>query len=50
VPAVLGASVVTVGHGVGTSDAITAAVAAVVVFAVRMLGVWRDWHFPVARG
>ena len=49
VPAVLGAAVVTVGDGVGASGAATAAVAAVVVFTIRVLGVWRDWHFPVAR-
>jgi uncharacterized membrane protein YeiH len=49
VPALLGAAVVCLGDGVGASAAATAAVAAGVVFAVRMLGVWRDWHFPVAR-
>ena len=49
VPAVLGAAVVTLGNGVGAPGAATAAVAAVVVFTIRVLGVWRDWHFPVAR-
>jgi uncharacterized membrane protein YeiH len=49
VPAVLGATIVTVGDGVGTPVNATAGVAAVAVFALRMLGVWRDWHFPVAR-
>lgn len=49
VPAVLGAAVVTVGDGIGASGAATAAVAAMVVFTIRVLGVWRDWHFPVAR-
>ena len=49
VPAVLGAAVVCVGDGIGTQGATTAGAAAAVVFAVRMLGVWRDWHFPVAR-
>jgi uncharacterized membrane protein YeiH len=49
VPAVLGAAVVTLGDGVGAPGAATAAVAAVVVFTIRVLGVWRDWHFPVAR-
>ena len=49
VPAVLGAAVVTVGDGVGASGAATAALAAVVVFTLRLLGVWRDWHFPIAR-
>jgi uncharacterized membrane protein YeiH len=49
VPAVLGATVVTVGDGLGTPASATATAAAVVVFVVRMLGVWRVWHFPVAR-
>ena len=46
VPAALGAAVVAVGDAL---DADLLVVAAVVVFAVRMLGVWRDWHFPVRR-
>ena len=50
VPAILGASVVVIGDGLDLRAAPTAAVAAAVVFGVRMLGVWRDWHFPVARG
>lgn len=49
VPAVLGACVVCAGDGLGAAASLTAALAATVVFAVRMLGVWRDWHFPVAR-
>jgi uncharacterized membrane protein YeiH len=49
VPAVLGATIVTVGDGIGTPGNATAAVAAAAVFALRVLGVWRDWHFPVAR-
>lgn len=49
VPAVLGAAVVTTGDGLSLRSGPTAAAAAVIVFAVRMLGVWRDWHFPVAR-
>lgn len=49
VPAVLGALVVCAGDGLGAGGAATAALAAGVVFAVRVLGVWRDWHFPVAR-
>jgi uncharacterized membrane protein YeiH len=48
VPAALGAAVVTIGDGIGAPGAATAAVAAVVVFTIRVLGVWRDWHFPVA--
>ena len=50
IPALLGAAVVCLGDGVGTRPGPTAVVAAGLVFGVRMLGVWRDWHFPVARG
>ena len=49
VPAVVGAAVVTAGDGLSLRAGPTAVVAAALVFAVRMLGVWRDWHFPVAR-
>src|SRR5205085_11702738 len=49
VPAILGASVMVVGDGLDLRSAPTAGVAAAVVFGVRMLGVWRNWHFPVAR-
>lgn len=49
VPAVLGATVITVGDGIGAPGGGTAAAAAMVVFTIRMLGVWRDWHFPIAR-
>jgi uncharacterized membrane protein YeiH len=48
VPAALGATVVVVGDGLDLASAPTAAVAAALVFLLRMLGVWRDWHFPVA--
>lgn len=50
VPAILGAAVVTTGDGLSADPPTTAALAAVVVFTVRVLAVWRDWHFPVARG
>jgi uncharacterized membrane protein YeiH len=50
VPALLGAGVVVAGDAIGTSGAGTAVGAAVVVFGLRILGVWRNWHFPVARG
>ena len=46
VPALVGATVVCVGDAV---DVDLLVVAAVVVFVLRMLGVWRDWHFPVRR-
>jgi len=49
VPAILGALVVCAGDALGVAAGPTVAAAAAVVFAVRMLGVWRDWHFPVAR-
>lgn len=49
VPAVLGAAVVTAGKGFQLDPGATAVVGAGLVFAVRMLGVWRNWHFPVAR-
>ena len=49
VPAVVGAAVVTVGDGVGAPGAATAGLAAVVVLIVRVVAVWRDWHFPIAR-
>ncbi len=48
VPALLGAVVVVIGDRADLPSSPTAAVAALVVFAIRMLGVWRDWHFPVA--
>ncbi len=50
VPALIGATVVVIGHSAHTRPGVSAAVAAALVFALRMLGVWRDWHFPVARG
>lgn len=49
VPAILGAAVIVVGDGVDLPRTQVAAVGAALVFVVRMLGVWRDWHFPVAR-
>lgn len=49
VPAILGAIVVTVADGIGTPDGLATSVAASLVFTVRMVGVWRDWHAPVAR-
>lgn len=49
VPAALGAAVVTAGDGLGLPPGPTAAAGALLVFALRMLGVWRGWHFPVVR-
>lgn len=48
VPALLGAVVVTVADGLGASGAGPLVGAAVLVFALRMLGVWQDWHAPMA--
>lgn len=49
VPALMGAAVVCAADGAGAPAGPSTAVAATLVFAVRMLGVWRDWHAPVAR-
>ena len=49
VPAVLGAGVVCLGDGLGIAFLPTAAVAVAAVFGLRVLGLWRGWHFPVAR-
>jgi len=48
VPALLGAAVVTVADGQGFSGPAPLVGAALLVFALRMLGVWQDWHAPVA--
>lgn len=48
VPALLGAAVVTVADGQGSSGPAPLVGAALLVFALRMLGVWQDWHAPVA--
>ena len=48
VPAVLGAAVVTVADGAGERSPGVLVGAAGLIFAGRMLGVWKDWHAPVA--
>ena len=48
VPALLGATVVVVADGTGVRGPAVAVGAASLVFVVRMAGVWRDWHAPVA--
>ena len=48
VPALLGAAVVVVGHGQDVRGPAILGGAAALVFGVRMLGVWRDWHAPAA--
>lgn len=48
VPALLGGTVVAVADGQGADGSAALVGAALLVFAVRMLGVWRDWHAPVA--
>lgn len=47
-PALAGAAVVVVADDVGAARAPAAFAGALLVFALRMLGVWRDWHAPVA--
>ena len=49
VPALLGAALVVAGDGLHLQRGATAAVAASVVMALRLVGLWRNWHFPVAR-
>ena len=48
VPALLGAAIVVAGHGQGVRGPGILAAAVAVVFGLRMLGVWRDWHAPAA--
>lgn len=48
VPAVLGGAVVAVADGQGADGPAPLVGAALLVFSVRMLGVWQDWHAPVA--
>jgi uncharacterized membrane protein YeiH len=48
VPAILGASLVVVGDGLDTRRVPTLVAGALLVFVLRVVGIWRDWHFPVA--
>ena len=48
VPALLGAALVIAGHGQGVRGPGILAAAVAVVFGLRMLGVWQDWHAPAA--
>lgn len=48
VPALLGAAVVVAADGADLRGAPVAVAAASLVFTVRMVGLWRDWHAPVA--
>ena len=48
VPALLGAAIVVAGHGQGVRGPGVLAAAVAVVFGLRMLGVWQDWHAPAA--
>ena len=48
VPALLGATVVVLADGVGASGPVVTGAAAGLVFTVRMLGLWRGWHAPLA--
>lgn len=48
VPALLGAALVVAGHGQGVRGPGILAAAVALVFGLRMLGVWQDWHAPAA--
>jgi len=48
VPALLGAALLAAADGLDLPRAPAAVVAASLVFTLRMVGVWRDWHAPVA--
>ena len=48
VPALLGGSLVVAAHGRGLTGTGVLSAAVAVVFGLRMLGVWRDWHAPAA--
>jgi uncharacterized membrane protein YeiH len=48
VPALLGAAIVVAGHGQDVRGPGILAAAVAVVFGLRMLGVWQDWHAPAA--
>ena len=48
VPAVLGAALVAGLHGQDLRGAGALSAAVLLVVGLRMLGVWRDWHAPVA--
>ena len=48
VPALLGAALLSAADGLDLPRAPSAVVAASLVFTLRMIGVWRDWHAPVA--
>lgn len=49
VPAVLGGALIVVGDGLDAQRGWTAGAGALLVIVLRLLGVWRNWHFPVAR-
>ena len=48
VPALLGGALVVVAHGQDVSGPAVLTAAAALVFGLRMLGVWQDWHAPAA--
>ncbi len=48
VPAILGAALLVVADGTGLPRQPALVAAAGLVFTVRVLGIWRDWHAPVA--
>jgi hypothetical protein len=48
VPALLGAAALVAADGHGLDRGPSTVAAAALVTAVRVLGIWRDWHAPVA--
>jgi len=50
IPALIGATIFVVGHGLGANQIVIAIVAAAVCFAIRMVGVHLDLTAPTPRG
>lgn len=48
VPAVLGALLVTAAHGADLRGVAPVTAGVVLVLGLRVLGIWKDWHAPVA--
>lgn len=48
VPAILGGVLIVLGHAVDARGPALLGATVALVFGLRMLGVWRDWHAPVA--
>ena len=48
VPGILGGFLVGTAHGAGWDGPAPLVVGVLLVFGIRMVGVWKDWHAPVA--